>query len=237
MALVRGILDRRKADDAKQSKSSRPLFIWEPIPDLCTPENIDTFRKAIQQIDILSPNSEELAGFFAGQCKSLDHMAARLLEWGIGPSNNGSLVVREGKDGCSVFSKGPSIHLAAYHTPAVESQSKVVDPTGGGNAFLGALAMALSGVACPHMAEANRLLALDKNPTLEPFSDLTISLVYATVAASFVIEQPGMPTYRVQGDGNETWNGECFGSRLKAYLSREKANLNRQVKRQTQKDN
>ncbi len=232
MALINGILDRRTADgDNRQRISSRPLFIWEPMPDLCMPEHIDSFRQAIQQVDIVSPNSEELAGFFVAEPKSLAHMAAEVLEWGVGPCDNGMLVVREGKNGCSAFSRGQQIHLKAYHTQVEESQSKVVDPTGGGNAFLGALAMALGGEVCPQMTVANRLLGLDNDLTLEPFFHMTISLVYATVAASFVIEQPGMPTYRVQSDGSETWNGEAFGRRLEAYLRREKAYLIRQMDR------
>jgi sugar/nucleoside kinase (ribokinase family) len=231
MALVHGIMDRRKATaNDRQSHIARPLFIWEPVPGLCTPEHIDSFKLAIRQVDIVSPNSEELAGFFAGQCKSLEDMASDVIEWGIGPSIRGSLVVRQGKDGCSAFSKGHRIHLAACYPPDAESQSKVIDPTGGGNAFLGALAMALSDIACSHTGDACRLLGLDKDPSSESLPGLNLSLVYATVAASFIIEQPGMPICHVQGDAKETWNGERFGSRLEAYLSREAANLRRQVK-------
>jgi sugar/nucleoside kinase (ribokinase family) len=232
MSLVRGVLDRRRTDENdKRSTFSRPLFIWEPIPDLCTPENIESFRQASQHVDIVSPNSEELAGFFVDQSKSQAQMTAQVLEWGIGPDENGSIVVREGKNGCSAFSRRHQIHLTAYYTPADESQSKVKDPTGGGNAFMGALGMAFSRDICPPIAEAKRLLAIDANLTFEPFLALALPLIYATVAASFVIEQPGMPTYRVQNDGSETWNGEDFGDRLKVYLSREKAHLARQMKR------
>lgn len=232
MDLIQGILDRRAVGhDGDLSRFSRPLFVWEPIPDLCVPEHIDSLRQAIHQVDIVSPNSEELAGFFAGQSKSLAETAAEILEWGIGLSGTGSLVVRRGKDGCSAFSARHQIHLRAYHTPDKESQSKVVDPTGGGNAFLGALAMALSGDVSPHLTEVCRLLQVDNNLTSDPFLNLTVSLVYAIVAASFVIEQPGMPTYRVQSEETETWNGESFWSRLNAYLDREKDYLTRQLKR------
>ena len=230
MTLIQGILCRRAADENdKRSRVSRPLFVWEPMPDLCTPEHIDNFRQAVRQVDIVSPNSEELAGFFVGDSKSQDHIAAEVLKWGIGSGQNGSLVVREGKDGCSAFSRGHQIHLRAYHIPDEESQSKVVDPTGGGNAFLGALAMALRGDVCPQTAEAKRLLALEDSLRSEPFYDLIISLIYATVAASFAIEQPGVPTYQVQGDGSEIWNGETFECRFKAYLIREKAYLIRNM--------
>ena len=229
--LVHGILCRRSLEQKyNQSTTSRPLLVWEPVPDLCIPEEIDSFRQAIRLVDIVSPNSEELASLFVEKQRSLADMAAEVLGWGIGPSENGTLIVREGKDGCSAFARGHRVHLRAYHTSMEGSQSKVVDPTGGGNAFLGALAIALSGTAHPQTAEVERLLGLDKHLVLEPFLKLTASLVYATVAASFVIEQPGMPSHFVREDGSETWNGESFGDRLKTYLHREKVYLTRQVR-------
>lgn len=232
MALVQGIMGRRTEDaNDKRSMSHRPLFVWEPIPDLCAPEHIGVFKQAIQQVDVVSPNSEELAGFFLGGSESQIDMAAQTVGWGIGPSNSGFLVVREGKNGCSAFWRKHQIHLAAYHSPVRESQLKVVDPTGGGNAFLGALAMALAGENCSPMARPTQILALDRDSTSDPFLHSTLSLAYAIVAASFAIEQPGMPIYRVQGDGAETWNGETFEDRLEAYLNREQAYLIRQMKR------
>jgi sugar/nucleoside kinase (ribokinase family) len=235
--LIHGIMNRRIAgENDKYFRLSRPIFVWEPMPDLCTPEHIDSFRQAIQEADIVSPNAEELAGFFIGQSKSQEEMAAQVIDWGIGPSNHGLLVVREGKDGCSAYPKGHRIHLRAYHIPNDELQSDVVDPTGGGNAFLGALAMALSGDVCPQIVDACRMLALDEILTLQPVFVLIMSLVYATIAASFIIEQPGMPTYRTREDECETWNGEDFGHRLKAYLSREKSYLTAQMEREAQRD-
>jgi sugar/nucleoside kinase (ribokinase family) len=200
------------------------------MPDLCTPAEVESFRKANRQVDIVSPNSEELGGFFIGRPLSEADMAAQVLEWGIGSDGNGALVVREGKNGCSAFSRGYQIHLRAYHDTSEDAQSRVVDPTGGGNAFLGALAMALSGDTCPQKQEVDRLLVLDKSLTLKPNVQLAVSLIYATIAASFVIEQPGVPSYLAQGDSGETWNDESFGHRLRAYLSRERAYITRQIK-------
>jgi sugar/nucleoside kinase (ribokinase family) len=229
-ALVDGILDRRAADQSQnRTKPERPLFVWEPLPDLYIPEEIDKFKQAISQVDVVSPNSEELANFFVEGAKSQADIAAEVLDWGIGPSENGILIVREGKNGCSAFSRGDQIHIRAYHTPAQESQSKVIDPTGGGNAFLGALSMAFTGDISPQSAEVEQLLELDKHLSREPFLNLITSLIYATVAASYVIEQPGMPTYDVREDGSETWNGEGFGERLRTYLHREKAYLTEQI--------
>ncbi len=232
MNLIDNILARRVTNENdKESRRFRPLFIWEPVPDLCTPNYIESFKQAIRQVDIVSPNVEELSGFFDGKYNSQEEMAAKVLEWGIGPDGEGSLMLREGKYGCSAFLRGRQIHLAAYHSPCRESQSKVVDPTGGGNAFLGALAMAMADDVCwPSKKEVSRLLGLYNDLMAGQFSDLVISLIYAIVAASFVIEQPGMPTHQHKSSGNEAWNGERFGDRIMAYINREKAYLTRQMK-------
>lgn len=231
--LIDGILSRRAADqNQRRSISERSLFVWEPMPDLCSPEEIDNFRQAIREVDIVSPNSEELAGFFVGKPRSQADMAAEVLGWGIGLSANGILIVREGRNGCSAFSRGKKIHLRAYHNPTEESQSRVIDPTGGGNAFLGALSIALTGHICPQVAEVDDLLQLDRQLIWEPFTNLTTSLVFATVAASFVIEQPGTPIHGLGEHDSETWNGEGFGDRLRTYFRREKAYLRRQIEEQ-----
>ncbi|KAJ8105637.1 hypothetical protein ONZ43_g7348 [Nemania bipapillata] len=63
-------------------------------------------------------------------------------------------------------------------------KGKVVDPTGGGNTFLGGLAIALA-----------------RGKGLEE------AAAWGSVAASFAIEQIGMPTLGYDDDGRETWNG------------------------------
>jgi hypothetical protein len=42
----------------------RPLFIWEPVPDLCVPSELDACRKALSYVDVISPNHAELCGSF-----------------------------------------------------------------------------------------------------------------------------------------------------------------------------
>jgi sugar/nucleoside kinase (ribokinase family) len=113
------------------------------------------------------------------------------------------LVVRDG-NGCSAYSRVRRIDVIAYHYPDQESQPKVVNPMGRGNAFLEALAMALSGDACSLVTQVSHMLAPDKSPTWRPSHNLTIPLVYATIVASFVIEQPGMPTYHMHVNEGET---------------------------------
>jgi hypothetical protein len=77
--------------------------------------------------------------------------------------------------------------IPAYHQDA----SKVVDPTGGGNAFLGGLAVALA--RGKKLEEAAR---------------------WGSVSASFAIEQVGMPTLGTDAEGREVWNGVRVEERL-----------------------
>jgi len=77
-----------------------------------------------------------------------------------------------------------------------EGSEKVVDPTGGGNTFLGALAVALA-----------------------RGEDIEEAVFWGSVAASFAIEQVGMP--RLDGDGDgETWNGVNVRERLREFKER-----------------
>jgi len=80
-----------------------------------------------------------------------------------------------------------------YHTTG----EKVVDPTGGGNTFLGGLAVALA-----------RGKAIEE------------ACAWGNVAASFAIEQVGLPELRVDEEGRETWNGIVVEERLKEFGAR-----------------
>ncbi|KFY93849.1 hypothetical protein V498_04233 [Pseudogymnoascus sp. VKM F-4517 (FW-2822)] len=83
---------------------------------------------------------------------------------------------------------GLSSWLPSYHT----TPDKVIDPTGGGNAFLGALAVMHARGA--GLEEAAR---------------------WGNVAASLAIEQVGMPVVSVDERGKERWNGVLVGERMK----------------------
>ncbi|KAJ2970670.1 hypothetical protein NQ176_g8075 [Zarea fungicola] len=83
--------------------------------------------------------------------------------------------------------------IPAYHQDA----AKVVDPTGGGNTFLGGMSVAL---------------ARDE--------DVETAAIWGTVAASFAIEQVGPPILGKTDDGEETWNGERPLTRLREFQER-----------------
>lgn len=72
----------------------------------------------------------------------------------------------------------------------------MVDPTGAGNAFLGAYAVGY----------------LETGSVIE-------AACYGSVGASFAIEQVGMPEKTLDGD-EELWNGVNVLSRLREYTSR-----------------
>jgi hypothetical protein len=222
ISLVKGITHRRgrlwAPSEGSREGQEPALMVWEPVPEFCIPEQRAKFKEAVQHVDIVSPNAEELAGFFASELPvwSEEKAAKEVLAWGIGPHGDGVLVTRQGSKGCAAYLRERQFHLRAYHLSTEDQQSTVIDPTGGGNTFLGALALAINGNVTPSMSVLHKLLV-----EVEPHGRLLGALIYATIAASFVIEQPGMPMLSQKGREKELWNEELFEDRLVTYLHRE----------------
>ncbi|KAG4025653.1 hypothetical protein MFRU_053g00220 [Monilinia fructicola] len=258
--LITRILSLRKSHAPDHPK---PLFIWEPVPDLCTPTQLLNCTNVLPYIDVLSPNHSELAGFMgdpdygltpSGEIstdaveRSCEQLLASM------PLQSYSIVVRCGALGCYVAKNGgrsrrasksrrkrpanrtrggltldmnmedlfvgllsdsgeieferndyplvdPGIEkwIPAFHQAGEGENHKVVDPTGGGNAFLGGLAIAL--------ARGKGIIEAS---------------CWGSVAASFAIEQVGVPELGVEeGDvGEETWNGVLVDERLSEFMGR-----------------
>ncbi len=168
---------------------------------------------ALRYVDVVSPNDAELGGFFGKTTTDprTGELNPRLVEklcdsWvqsGIGARSNGAVAVRAGKTGCYLRMLDKSRWLPAYHRPPSDGESsKVIDPTGGGNAYLGGFAVGL--VRGEHA------------PGLQ---NLKIAAIWGSVAASFAIEQVGMPRL-VQDARGETWNGTQVQERLREYEER-----------------
>lgn len=176
----------------------RPIMIWEPVPDLCTPEELDNTLEALQYVDVISPNHEELASLCSfSHPESVDkdaveEQANRLLSHGIG-DGGGAVVVRVGKEGCYVLGKTVSGWVPAYHTES----KRVVDPTGGGNGFLGGFAVGI----------------------VRSDGDVMEAALYGNVAASYCIEQVGVPNLH-KDDSGETWNADRPAHRLEKMRRR-----------------
>ncbi|KAF2187888.1 Ribokinase-like protein [Zopfia rhizophila CBS 207.26] len=184
----------------------RPLFIWEPVPDLCTAEEFTNCCTALKYVDVISPNHSELGAFFGTNTNGRDHVDYRAIEdlcsqWlqdGVGLESQGGIVVRSGKDGCFVASRELRKWIPAYH----QSAEKVVDPTGGGNSFLGGLAMGLV-----------------RGGSSSGLQNIEEATIWGSISASFAIEQVSMPTLAQTPEG-ETWNGVRVENRLSDFRQR-----------------
>jgi sugar/nucleoside kinase (ribokinase family) len=251
---------RRSAGTGANAK--RPFIIWEPVPDLCNPEELIAFTTALGYVDVCSPNHIEL-GTLMARSPILDNgdVDKECVEEGVEmllaalPISNVSVLVRCGKDGCYVgqnggrskstkpekkdtkentkpkqkkivgggfalnaevdmmallagiggnaseseseeeeklVDHGTFVWIPAYHT----EQTQVLDPTGGGNTFLGSCAIAVA--RGKTLVEAAR---------------------YGIVGASFAIEQVGVPNLTHDENG-EKWNGVDPFERLKEFETR-----------------
>ncbi|KAB5577771.1 Ribokinase-like protein, partial [Coniochaeta sp. 2T2.1] len=234
--LVNEIIGLRK-DAAERGEGpgeyTRPIFVWEPVPDLCTPDELLNCTNTLPLIDVCSPNHAELGGFMgtsgilsdgSPDTGAVEAACEQLLA--SMPLQSYTLVVRAGERGCYIAKNGgrkrhpttkllpnkkatkkkkreygghgglshdtdmfslfaglmqdddgvvareeievdPGIEkwVPAYHA----DQKKVVDATGGGNTFLGGMAVALA-----------RGCAVEE------------AAVWGTVAAGFAIEQVGV---------------------------------------------
>ena len=253
--LVREITSKRK-DVMPADQYTRPVFIWEPVPDLCRPSELLNCTNTLPLIDVCSPNHSELAAFMASDgldpetgeisMSSVEQSCEQLL--GSMPLQSYAIVVRAGDKGCYIAKNGgrtrkraevsktarrkalihgslqpdtdmevllaglmqgddgiidtqeievdPGIEkwIPAYHQDA----AKVVDPTGGGNTFLGGMSVALG-----------------------RGEDIETAVVWGSIAASFAIEQVGVPNLdRAEDDDRETWNGHNVHDRLHEFQQR-----------------
>lgn len=200
--LVSRILDRRREE--LSTENPRPIIIWEPVPDLCKPAELENAYKALEYVDVCSPNHEELGAFFDFKHKdgvdlqAVQTQSNKFLARGIGRNGDGAIVVRCGKEGCFVASLEERKLLPAYYRNA----ERVVDPTGGGNGFLGGFAVGL----------------------VRSAGDVVEAARWGGVAASFCIEQVGVPQLQTVVSTatctDELWNGDSVQDRLEEYRKR-----------------
>ncbi|KAI0824594.1 Ribokinase-like protein [Trametes gibbosa] len=192
--------------EVKQDDSWHPTTVYEPIPDRCVPEELPALQAVLPDISVLSPNAEEalsLLSMSLSPTKALvEEACRRFLDMGVGPEGRGSVIIRSGAMGACVAERGqPAIWVDAYWG-GPGSAAKVVDVTGAGNSFLGGLGAGL--------ALAN--------------GDVREATLYATISASFTIEQEGLPrlTQGTNEDGRqvERWNEDSPERRLKELRHR-----------------
>jgi sugar/nucleoside kinase (ribokinase family) len=236
ISIVHDILERRgELQRAGQAPSNphaldRPFFVWEPVPDLCTPEEQDKFLAANRVVDIVSPNHLELGMMFeqpgwTTNDEASQGLAKKIIEAGIGPTGNGCLVIRAGKDGSYAYSRDQEIWLPAYHQPDTSGATLVIDPTGAGNSFLGALAQGMISAGREPFSVIDSVLSHSRAwqegmVYWDGRQDLPKALICATVAAGFVVEQIGVPQISKAKEGKELWNESEFTERVRLYTHR-----------------
>ncbi|CAI7632461.1 unnamed protein product [Penicillium bialowiezense] len=233
--IVQNILQRReelhKAGNSPSDKHAlqRPIFVWEPVPDLCTPEEQENFLAANKFVDVVSPNHMELGMMFdqpswTEASQQGQDLVRKITDSGIGSDGNGMLVIRAGKEGSYAYSKTCKIWLPAYHQPDASGATPVVDPTGAGNSFLGALAQGMVTTGREPFQVIQSVLSQSENwrkglDSWGNFQSHPMALICATVAAGFVVEQIGVPQIS-EGNGEELWNQSEFTERVRLYTQR-----------------
>lgn len=233
ISIVHDIMERRdemqRAGRAPSTPhaSQRPFFVWEPVPDLCTPEEQDTFFAANRVVDVVSPNHLELGMMFeqpewTAESEASRKLVQRIIDAGVGPTGDGCIVIRAGKDGSYAYSRSQEIWLPAYHQPDTSGATLVIDPTGAGNSFLGAVAQGMVTAGREPFEVIDSILSHSRawQEGMVPWAgrqDLPKALICATVAAGFVVEQIGVPQISKSKEGKELWNQSEFAERVRLY--------------------
>jgi sugar/nucleoside kinase (ribokinase family) len=156
--------------------------------------------KVLPSITILSPNAEEALSLLSLDKQPptkwrIEQAAETFLEFGIGIDGTGCIVIRCGEMGAYVKSRAREGMWIDAFWNSREDSKKIVDVTGAGNGFLGGLAAGL------WLSQG----------------DLYEAAFYATVSASFMIEQIGLPTMSsLDVQGSALWNGDLPERRLQA---------------------
>ncbi|KAJ5806587.1 uncharacterized protein N7503_004189 [Penicillium pulvis] len=235
ISIVHDILQRREQlREAGQAPSTehalqRPIFVWEPVPDLCTPEEQGKFLEANRVVDVVSPNHMELGMMFdqpgwTVESEESQALVQMIINAGIGPNGDGCMVIRAGKEGSYAYSRDQKLWLPAYHQPNTSGATAVLDPTGAGNSFLGALAqgMVTAGREPFDIIESTLSPSESWKQAMDSWGqrrDVLGALICATVAAGFVVEQIGVPQISVD-NGKELWNQTEFAERVRLYTQR-----------------
>jgi len=157
------------------------------------PGELYSLIEVLPSISILSPNAEEALGLLSIPLPvtqaNIEEAAVKFLEYGVGEGGEGLVVIRSGALGAYVASRTTKGHwVEAFWGP--NDIHRVVDVTGAGNAFLGGLG---AGLRCTQ--------------------DVYEAVLYASVSASFIIEQEGLPLMESDG-GSWKWNGDSPQRRL-----------------------
>ncbi|CAG8581638.1 6795_t:CDS:2 [Ambispora gerdemannii] len=173
----------------------RPVFVWEPVPDVTNKECFEQCVEAMKMVDVVSPNHEEAAAFLG--LISVDEgdendnnrdkfladeilvkMADQFLQQQIGVNGTGCVIIRASYKGALVATKEKKELIPPYWS---------LDVTGAGNSFCGGFAAGL----------------------IKSNYDVFEAALYGTVSASYTVEQLGLPQLTIdERTSKECWNGD-----------------------------
>ncbi|KAH3678476.1 hypothetical protein WICMUC_001493 [Wickerhamomyces mucosus] len=187
----------------KDFKENPPVIVWEPVPDVCVPENLQSCLENLRNVDVLTPNAEEAARFFGieepSNFKELEELALKFQPYLTKNSKfntNSAIVLRCGPLGSyTLTSSGMGKWFPAYHDHINNPNPKVIDPTGGGNTFIGSFTTGF---------------VLSKG-------NWEVASICGNLGAGIAIEQIGMPIFEKIDDDMDLWNGLSLRERFKNY--------------------
>ena len=188
-----------RLSEIKELRECHPTYIWEPLPDSMIKDNYNTIKELMNREEhiIISPNSEEAARLFGTEEPvDIDNCEILLKRFDTFMNKTNSCVLRCGRLGSITLSSSNEYperqinHLPAYHTL---TQKQVIDPTGGGNSFLGGFSMGY---------------ALTNN--------IDVGNLCGTIIAGCNIEQIGPAKY--DSRTGKINNSNTFKERLKYYI-------------------
>lgn len=201
-----GVLQSLWSTRASAGVQRVPQLVWAPKPSHCRSDQLGSHLQACRLVDVFSPSHLELIALVQRPTGStfdrstIEQCVKLLLDYGVGPTGKGYVLVRCGEHGCFIKSaRTAGKWFPPYHT----DPRMVVDATGGASSFLGGFTIGMQ----------------------MTFGNPTEGVIRGTVAASFVIEQFGLPTRTVVNNA-ERWNGVDPQVRLRAYRSRVTGRLN-----------
>ncbi|KAL7312150.1 hypothetical protein PS15m_007949 [Mucor circinelloides] len=186
------IIDQWKQREFGMDTLEKTKFLWEPLPWACLPENLDSIYEAIERVDIITPNHEELADMLGLKFDTLLSSHKNSIKDVVEYCGNQFmervekeklvLVVRCSKYGAMTLTADN--RKTAQWTPAFwnwkTDGEHVVDVTGAGNSFCGGY--------CYGYIHTN--------------GDVNESALYGAVSASYTVEQVGVPVL----NDDESWN-------------------------------
>nr|XP_019007751.1 pfkB family carbohydrate kinase superfamily protein [Kwoniella pini CBS 10737]OCF46532.1 pfkB family carbohydrate kinase superfamily protein [Kwoniella pini CBS 10737] len=204
---VFNLLEEMKTiEENAENQNWKPKIVFEPTPPSCHPGQREWLEKIVPNIEVLSPNHEEIfsiLGIPLIDMSSMEFISTVegiikyfLDEIGIGKDGQGVMIVRCGKLGACIGTKQKGLRWCPAYFQG-KDQVKVKDVTGAGNSFLGGFVAGLS------LANG------------DPYE----AVLHGTVSASFVVQQFGLPILS-SIEGVERWNDDSPQSRLEELRKR-----------------